>query len=179
MRTLVGGRNHKHSPVFRTAVRSSLPLFPVQNVSATDYGQLPADRSKNVDSPLQPLPKFQKKPVNPPKFTFQHSAHSLCLRLSSVSSPVLRRLGGGGAEEDASVVASLRSPLACLSVHSRLPKNVDVAFPSFSLRPPVQNFSSHWPVRTSHLFSPKSPAIPPFPPNPTWLWSFCILNSPL
>jgi MoxR-like ATPase len=60
-------------------------------------------------------------------------------------------------------------PFASLRVHSRLPKNVDSAFPPFSLRPPVQSFSSHWPVRTSHLFSPKTPAIPPFPPNPTWL----------
>jgi hypothetical protein len=107
--------------------------------------------------------------VNPPKFTFQHSAQSLCLRLSSVSSPVLRRLGGGGAEEDASVVASLRFPFASLRVHSRLPKNVDLAFPPFSLRPPVQSFSSHWPVRTSHLVSPKTPAVPAFPSNPTWL----------
>jgi 7-carboxy-7-deazaguanine synthase len=56
-----------------------------------------------------------------------------------------------------------RSGFASIRIHSRFQKNVDSRFP------PLQK------SRTSHLFSSKTPAIPPFPPNPTSLFSVALL----
>jgi ATP-dependent 26S proteasome regulatory subunit len=113
MKTLAESSGDHQALAFRTAISSSLPLFPsVQNLSVTGYEQAPTDHQKNVDSAPQSLSKFQKKTR---KFTFQHSGHSLCLSVSVVNAP------------------------------------------------------------TSHIFPSKTPAIPAFPPNPTWLFSVPLL----
>jgi hypothetical protein len=97
---------------------SKTPAIPAFSPNSTwlslQKNNFPPPFQKNVDSTLVALPKFQRKPVDPRKFMSQHSAQTLCLSLSSVSS----------VEEDVSAVGFAHL------------QNVDSRFPPF---PHVQN----------------------------------------
>jgi hypothetical protein len=95
----IGLSLQKNNSVFSSPALSARSLSrPILTVEREVFVVNFPFRRPNVDSTLVASPKFQKKPVNPPKFTFHHSPHSPSLRLSlqkidfAVSSSELRVL---------------------------------------------------------------------------------------